>query len=1597
MKRNPLLRSILFALVCLLAAGAISRNSSVQAQGSTTEGSLITLDAQGNPEGQCPLKHTAVKTEISGFLARVIVTQQFENPFTDKIEAVYTFPLPQAAAVDDMTIVVGNRTVKGKIMRREEAQATYEAARAKGQVAALLSQQRPNIFSQAVANILPGQKIDVTISYVETLKYDEGSYEWSFPMVVAERYIPAARTNTEASSAGATTQQATTTDATPGEPVPDAQQISPPVIPNGRRAGHDISIEVNIDAGVPLVGFQSKTHEIDAVQPSPGQAIVRLKDQATIPNKDFVLRYDVAGSQVADALLTHRDGRGGFFTFILQPPQRVTVPDVMPKELVFVLDTSGSMSGFPIEKAKETMMLALDGLYPGDTFNVILFSGDTKILFSEPVPATPANINKAKNLLSQAKGDGGTEMMKAIRAALAPSDAQDHVRITCFMTDGQVGDDMEIISEVQKHPHARVFAMGFGSAPNRFLLDKITEYGRGEVEYVTENGDTSGVAKRFHERVRNPLLTDVSIDWADLPVTDVYPKTIPDLFSAKPVIISGRYAAGGKGVIRLKGVMSGHEFVREIPVELPEQESQHDVLATLWARRKVDDLMNQDMSGMQAGKMRDNLKSEIVNLGLTYRMMTQFTSFVAVEDSIPTDGIEPRRVDVPVEVPAGSTTYLGGVTETVTVTGGAATVNATSAEISSSITVRSIQDLPVNGRSLQGLFTLTPGSVSPGPADSNSAPRANISVNGQRPASNNFSIDGVSGNFGMSPGGQSPGPAASGNTPALTATGATNPLASLSAAREVTIQTYSNSAEYGRNSGALVSIVTKSGTNQFHGSTFYFMNRKNFDANDWFANSRGLARPEHGSNEFGGTLGGPIQRDRFFFYASYEGLRLSQPLAALTDVPSLAARLAAPLNIQPLLNLYPLANRPERPDGFAEFASSFANSGRHDTASLHLDRNINSQLTLSAYFNVTHSSANERGSGGYSLNTLNRILNRAQTFTGAANYTISPRVVAELKGNYSHFTSGSSYLLDTFGGAILPPTSLFPQPALSGDNASFSADLNARGTQLMTGLGVTSTQRQFNVLGSVTTVAGEHTIKFGADYRRIFPVIGLRQREQSMLFDGVAEALTGQAARVNFLTRSQPQRPVFNDLSVYGEDEWKITSKLTLTYGLRWEVSPSPTESNGRDALAVTNVNDPAHLTLSSKGARLWATTYGNFAPRIAVAYQPFKKDEFVIRGGVGISYDTGNGPAGDAFADSYPFLNVQTQSNVTFPFLPVGSSSNPAMPITGPFSVFDPRLKMPYSLQWSVSAEHALGGNQSISLAYVGNRGRHLLLTTTLLNPAADFRFVRLTNNGAASDYRSLQLQFNRRLSRRWGAMVSYAWAKSADNSSQDSAAHALFRSTNSDIERGPSDFDIRHTLTGFVSFELPALFASGIGNQLTRNWSIDSVFNVHSAGPVNVVYAVPTSFGFLYLRPDVVAGAPLYLNDAAAGGGRRINSAAFSVPLDLRQGTLGRNILRGFPLTQFNLALRRRFNFSEEVRLILGAELSNILNHPNFAAPAGNDASLGTRFDPASPIHLNPTFGQSFTNAARSPWGSAGSSFGANYYPGGARTMKLSAKLEF
>lgn len=648
---RPLSVVVCLSLLILTAIVFWPAQSAVSATSGETAGSLGIIGKDGSIKSTCPLRHTEVRGAISGFLSRVTVTQTFENTATEKIEAVYVFPLPDNAAVDDMTIQIGTRTVRGVIRKREEARAIYEKAKQTGHVAALLDQERPNIFTQSVANILPGEQVAVTISYLQTLEYENGSYQFVFPMVVGPRYIPGRPIGQQAGGWAPNTTK-----------VPDASRITPPVTPPGTRAGHDISIELAIDAGVPLLQLASSSHKIDIDRSGASSATVKLTNLAEIPNKDFVLKYDVAGEQIADAVLSQADsqtvsraksGAGGYFTLILQPPARLPESDITPKELVFVLDTSGSMMGFPIEKAKELINHALDGLYPGDTFNLITFSGATRVLFPQPVYPTAENLRRAREVLNSQGGYGGTEMMTAIRTALIPSDSQDHLRVVCFLTDGYVGNDLEIIGEVQKHPNARVFAYGIGNSVNRFLIESMAKAGRGDSEVVMLNDKADDAAHRLYQRLRSPVLTDVAIDWRDLPVTDVFPKKIPDLFTGKPLILSGRYTAAADGSIVIHGKRAGENFTREIPVHLNSSASADTTLSSFWARRKIDDLMSQDWAGLQSGNIKPAVQTEITQLGLNHRLMTQFTSFVAVEERVVTTNGKPQTVEVPVEMPDG--------------------------------------------------------------------------------------------------------------------------------------------------------------------------------------------------------------------------------------------------------------------------------------------------------------------------------------------------------------------------------------------------------------------------------------------------------------------------------------------------------------------------------------------------------------------------------------------------------------------------------------------------------------------------------------------------------------------------------------------------------------------------------------------------------------------------------------------------------------------------------------------------------------------------------------------------------------------------------
>ncbi len=632
-----------------LAIVQYSRTASAQGDdpitpGVGTSGELQIVGPKGQVTSTCPLKHTSVVADIPGCCARVKVTQEFVNPTQEKIEAVYVFPLPDEAAVDWMEMKVGERTIKGDIKEREEARKIYEQAKNEGHVAALLDQERPNIFTQSVANIMPGETVIVTISYLEVLNYEDGYYEFVFPMVVGPRYMPG-----NAVGQSGTGMYPDTTE------VPDASKISPPITAKGTRAGHDISVEVHIDSGTPITDITAKQHQIDVKRHGKSAADVTLRQNDTIPNKDLILRYSAGGKGIETGVLTHTRADGdGFFTLIVQPPAKPQISQIIPKEMIFVIDCSGSMMGEPIEKAKETMDLCIRQMNPDDTFQLICFANDTAKLFDTPQPNTPDNQLMGLTFLRDRMGSGGTEMLKPVKEVLAIPADPSRVRIVCFMTDGYVGNDMEILDVIKKDlGQARIFSFGVGSSVNRYLLDGMAKIGKGAVEYVTLGAPGSESAKRFGDRIGNPLLTDITVDWGGLDVRQIYPETPSDLFSAKPLIIKGRYSKPVAGKITVRGRCGDEPWSQTIDVNLPAVDVRHAALPALWARAYIGDLTDQDLAGIQKGQPDVQIKASIIKAALDFRLMSQYTSFVAVEEKIVTQGGKPVKITVPVEMPQG--------------------------------------------------------------------------------------------------------------------------------------------------------------------------------------------------------------------------------------------------------------------------------------------------------------------------------------------------------------------------------------------------------------------------------------------------------------------------------------------------------------------------------------------------------------------------------------------------------------------------------------------------------------------------------------------------------------------------------------------------------------------------------------------------------------------------------------------------------------------------------------------------------------------------------------------------------------------------------
>jgi Ca-activated chloride channel family protein len=589
----------------------------------------------GGKEIPMPLKHTDVHASMNGYIGSVQVKEQFLNPYSSKIEAVYVFPLPHNAAINEFIMTIGDRRIRGIIRERQEAEQIYQAAKRRGHVASLLTEERPNVFTQSVANLEPGREIDVDIHYFQTVEYVDGWYEFVFPMVVGPRFNPPGMME----GVGAVAR---------GQTGASGQSTEVHYLKPGERSTHDIALTVDVDAVVPIEEFECKTHQVTHESASPEKLTVSLSPSDSLPNRDFVLRYRVAGGQIKSSFVTSHDERGGYFSLMLYPPKEVENLKREPLELVFVLDCSGSMSGRPIREAKAAVERGLRLLQPGDSFQLINFSETESQLGPEPLAATPENVQHALRYLHSLDAGGGTMMLEGIKAALDFPHDPERLRFVCFLTDGYIGNETEILSEIHHRlGPARIFSFGIGSAVNRYLLDHMAQLGRGAVAYLGLRDDAAQIMQDFFARISHPALTDLAIDWGGLKVAEVVPQEFPDLFVGRPVILTGRITGGDVSLIRVTGKMAGGPMQLEIPGSAADS-TVHPGLPGAWARMKIAELAKRSLY-----EPNRKLPDQIKQVALDYGLMSAFTAFVAVDSTRQTEGKEGTTVPVAVPVPDG--------------------------------------------------------------------------------------------------------------------------------------------------------------------------------------------------------------------------------------------------------------------------------------------------------------------------------------------------------------------------------------------------------------------------------------------------------------------------------------------------------------------------------------------------------------------------------------------------------------------------------------------------------------------------------------------------------------------------------------------------------------------------------------------------------------------------------------------------------------------------------------------------------------------------------------------------------------------------------
>jgi hypothetical protein len=953
------------------------------------------------------------------------------------------------------------------------------------------------------------------------------------------------------------------------------------------------------------------------------------------------------------------------------------------------------------------------------------------------------------------------------------------------------------------------------------------------------------------------------------------------------------------------------------------------------------------------------------------------------------------------------TLAIGPTSESVTVLG-VPLLQTDSASVSTVVDDQFVQNMPLNGRSFQSLIAVVPGVVFTSP----NLGAGQFGVNGQYSDANYFTVDGVSANFGVVIGGL--GQSLGGALPGYTAQGGTNGLVSIDAMQELRIQTSSYAAEFGRVPGAQVSIVTKSGTNHLHGTAFDYLRNDVFDARNYF-DAPPLLKPPLRQNDFGGSLGGPILRNKMFFFFSYEGLRLQQPQTASGEFYTASARAAVAPVYRPWLKALPLPS-PNSPlvdptcdnitnPCLANLSVAYSNPSSLNATSIRIDYNLASKITLLARYNHAPSYDATRFWEELAYNHAN-----TNTVTVGATILLTPTRVNDFRVNWSRNTGTITNSLTNFDGGVATPASvLFPSSSLyspdRGQALLSIADGNGN-MEVRDGTLYSNVQRQFNVVDTFSWAVGVHQFKFGIDYRRLSPTA--LESTGYAVFPSYAELVAGTTSEA-LVSAGDPFSVRLSNYSLFAQDNWRVTNHVTLTYGLRWEINTPPVSASaGQPLYAVQGIFDSNPLVVAP--GPLWHTRFGNFAPRIGAAYQLSTKT--VVRGGFGLFYDLGYGDTGFAAA-LFPYHRSKFISadpplpfDVTTPaFQPPPFSTTITSNVLY-FSAVNPRLQLPYTMQWNTAIERELGAKQTLTATYLGSYGKRLLRQDTVIPPLLvsfdEGGSVDTIRNAGYSHYNALQVQFQRRMSHGLQALVSYNLAKSSDLGSTDVSGQVA--PSVSDIvlpPLTPSDYDIRQSIAGAVSYEVPTPSLGHTGSAILKGWAVDGLVRVMSAPPINViVHGYSSALGPIVTQADIVPAQPYWITDATQPAGRALNPAAFAAPPVGRTGDFPRNSLRSpYSINQTDLALRRRFNLTERVKLDVRAEYFNVFNHPMFGLPGSQCApetiwtySGGTAY---------PGFGKvcpgTSTTNIEAGGGNGGSGQSALYAPGGPRSGQFTLKVIF